>query len=228
MPDFSWKKFYSKRTDGGHRSQSEKFLKKEAKEKLLHLDGGKSLLDFGCGSADVLIYIVPEYEKVTGVDFSQSMLQTAIEKCQSFGYNNADFIYADENSIWENITQSYDRIITIGVVQHLTIDQIEQFIKNASERLNPDGKIIFFDVLDSRLFYLWRAGLFSKKYNYFFAFLLFLKLKLIHLIKGGPDDKIMGYSYNPYVIEKIAQKFGLQMEYVSSTYYEYRYHAIIF
>ena len=53
---------------GGHRYSTEEFLIKEAKEKLLHLNGGSSILDFGAG--ELLIYFVPNYEKVIGADFS--------------------------------------------------------------------------------------------------------------------------------------------------------------
>ena len=38
---------------------------------------------------------------------------------------------------------------------------------------------------------------------------------------------ITGYPYHPLVIKAIAEKNGLEMEYVCSMYYEYRYHAIL-
>ncbi|MGA9189793.1 MAG: class I SAM-dependent methyltransferase, partial [Methanosarcina sp.] len=56
---FSWSEYFSDKKDGGHRHSTEEFLSKEAKEKLLHLDGGTSLLDFGCGAGELLIYYAP-------------------------------------------------------------------------------------------------------------------------------------------------------------------------
>ena len=155
------------------------------------------------------------------------MLEKAKEKVNHCGYKNVNFIYADDISIWPKIDQSFDRIITNQVIQHLTLSQVDNFIKNSIKKLNIDGKIIFFDIIDSRLFDLWRAGLFSKKICFFKLFLYFTKFRILHMIKGGPDDKIMGYAYSPLMIEKIANKYELQMEYVQSMYYEYRYHVIM-
>ena len=55
--------FFAGRRDGGHRSSAEEFLAMEAKGKIFHLDGGKTLLDFGCGAGELLAYYAPEYEK---------------------------------------------------------------------------------------------------------------------------------------------------------------------
>jgi len=228
MKNFSWSQYWADKKNGQHRFQTENFLIKEAKEKIFHMAGGKSLLDFGCGSGDLLIYFIPEYKWVTGVDFSDSMIKKAQEKIQDFGYLNVKLIHANDVSVWDKIDRSYDRIITVAVIQYLSIDQIEKFIKNASSKLNPNGKIILFDIIDPRRFDLWRAGLFAKKYNWFSVFFRFVKIKVYHLFTGGPDDKDLGFSYDPWVIDKIAQKFGFQMEYVASMYYEYRYHAILY
>ncbi len=77
---FSWSEYFSDKKNGGHRYSTEEFLFKEAKEKLLHLDGGISILDFGCGAGELLIYYAPNYELVVGVDFSSSMLDEARKK----------------------------------------------------------------------------------------------------------------------------------------------------
>lgn len=227
MAKFSWQEYWSDKTNGGHRFQDNTFLKKEAQEKLFHLAGGKSLLDFGCGSADLLIFFIPEYENVIGVDFSLSMLEKAKEKIDNAKFKNANLIHANDSSIWDKIDQSFDRIINVGVIQYLTINQIEGFLDHASEKLNPDGKIIFFDVIDPRIFDLWKAGLFSEKSFFFNVFLRVTIIKFLNLFKKEPKN-IMGYTYDPQAIERIAQKYGFQMEYVKSMYYEYRYHAILF
>ena len=50
-----WKEFLRIKSIG-HRCSSEGFLAMEAREKLYHLDGGSTLLDFGCGAAELLTY----------------------------------------------------------------------------------------------------------------------------------------------------------------------------
>ncbi len=226
---FSWEEYWSNKRSGDHRFSTEKFLSKEGKEKLFHLDGGKSLLDFGCGSGDLLIYYVPNYERVVGVDFSVSMLEEARTKIMDKKYENVCLILADEKTAWNKLNSSFDRITSAGVIQYLTFEQIENLISKSSGYLNDEGKIIFFDVIDPRLYVLWKIGLFSKGNNYwkmlpriFFEFFYYTS----GVLNNKPRD-ITGYSHSPDKMEQIANKYDFEMEYVKSMYYEYRYHAIL-
>src|SRR5665647_3613459 len=97
---YSWAGYFSNMKNGGHRYSTEEFLSKEAKEKLLHLDGGTSLLDFGCGAGELLIYYAPNYEMVVGADFSSSMLDEARKKIMAKNYENVCLIKADEKAVW--------------------------------------------------------------------------------------------------------------------------------
>lgn len=226
---FSWADYFSDKKRGGHRYSTEEFLYKEAKEKLFHLSGGKSLLDFGCGAGELLIYYVPNYEKVVGVDFSSSMLFEAEKKIWQQNYKNVDLILADDRTIWDRLNSSFDRITATAVVQYLTPEQIDAFIRNASNHLNEGGKIAFFDIIDPRLYSLWKMGWFSQNFRLWknlpkAGFGCFRQLSAI--LKNRPRD-IIGNTHSPYLIEKIARDNGFAMEYVKSMYYEYRYHAIL-
>ena len=241
-----WKDYWSKKTCGGHRSSEEEFLYKEAKEKLFHLSGGKSLLDFGCGSADLLKYYIPHYSTVIGSDFSQSMLNAAKQKIQeSFNdeYSIEDnincrsqsqdiktvyLLLADDKTIWQKLPFSVDRITTAGVMAYLTLEQIDDFLFEASKKLNEDGKVIFFDVIDPKLYILWSIGFFSKTFSviHLLKIIPFYFRRLGRKLKHMPKDE-MGNSFNPNVIERISNKNGFKMEYIRSMYYEYRYHVIL-
>ena len=59
----TWQAYWATRSDGGHRSQAEAFLRKEAAEKLFHLGRGEALLDLGCGSADLLVYYADAFAR---------------------------------------------------------------------------------------------------------------------------------------------------------------------
>lgn len=225
-----WKEFFKDRKNGGHRCSSENFLAMEAREKLFHLDGGKTLLDFGCGSAELLTYYAQEYEKLIGTDFSESMLNEASKRVKEKKCKNIDLILADHETIWTNLDFTFDRITSAGVLQYLKYQEIDQFIINASKCLNKEGKIVFFDILDPRLYPLWKMGIFSKDANFWkilrktgFEFQTMVSANL----KNCPKD-ILGYAHNPYIIEKIANKHGFKMICVRSMYYEYKYHAIMF
>lgn len=228
-PKNIWKIFFKDKKHGGHRCSSEEFLSLEAREKLFHLDGGKTLLDFGCGSAELLTYYALEYEQLVGVDFSPSMLEEASKRIEKKKCQNINLILADHETLWKNLDSSFDRITAAGVIQYLTFQEIDTFIFDASKYLNKDGKIVFFDILDSRLYPLWKIGVFSRDINVFkilckigFEFRTMISASF----KNRPKD-ILGFSHNPYTIEKIANKHGFKMTYVQSMYYEYKYHAIM-
>lgn len=226
--DFSWKEYFSDKKKGGHRFSTEEFLSKEAREKLFHLNGGKTLLDFGCGAGELLIYYVPNYEKVVGADFSRSMLSEAEKKIQQ-ARGSVDLIFADDRTIWSELNQKFDRITATEVVQYFTPEQLEDFIINASGYLNKGGKIVLFDIIDPKLYSLWKIGWFSQN---FISWSIPVRAycgcirRISAFLKNQPGD-IIGYSHSPHLIKKIALRNDFQMEYVSSMYYEYRYHVIL-
>ncbi|KKG07857.1 class I SAM-dependent methyltransferase [Methanosarcina sp. 2.H.A.1B.4] len=227
--EFSWKEYFSDKKKGGHRFSTEEFLAKEAQEKLFHLGGGKTLLDFGCGAGELLIYYIPKYERVVGADFSSSMLFEAEKKIWQQKYKNVDLILADDNTVWDKLSLSFDRITATAVIQYLTPEQIDAFIRNASEYLNEEGKIVFFDIIDPRLYSLWKLGWFSENFRLWKSLSkvgMGCLRQVSGILKNRPGD-IIGDTHNPYLIEKIANMHGFKMEYVKSMYYEYRYHVIL-
>lgn len=227
--EFSWEEYFSDKKKGGHRFSTEEFLAKEAKEKLFHLSGGKTLLDFGCGAGELLIHYIPNYEKVVGADFSRSMLFEAEKKVLEQKYGNVDLILADDRTIWDKLNLKFDRITATEVVQYFTPEQLEDFIRNSSGYLNKGGKIVLFDIIDPKLYCLWKIGWFSQNiisWKIFVRAYVGCVRRILALLKKQPSD-IIGYSHSPYLIKKIAHRNGFQMEYVNSMYYEYRYHAIL-
>lgn len=227
----SIKEYWEERKNGGHREQTEEFLKKESKEKLYHLGSGNSLLDFGCGSADILAYYASAFNNLVGVDLSASMLENAKKRLKSFGLSSKVVLFnADDSNVWQKVAGKFDRITSGQVIQYLNINQIDNFIKNAALRINSDGKIVLFDIIDPDIYFLKELGYFVG-YNLGTLRLLkrvvFLSInRMLRYIKRLPLSDI-GFAYRKQQINKIAVKYGLQMECIWSMYYEYRYHAIL-
>jgi cyclopropane fatty-acyl-phospholipid synthase-like methyltransferase len=225
---YSWQDYFSDKKIGSYKFSTDDFFRKEAREKLFHLNGGRYLLDFGCGAGELLIHYAPNYEKVVGVDFSISMLFEAERKIWQEHYKNVDLILADDKMIWNKLNFSFDRITATSVIQYMTPEQTDSFVENASAYLNDDGKIAFFDIIDPRLYSLWKIGWFSGNFK-FWKSLSKINLQAFmqtSTLKSCPIDEV-GATYNPYIIENIANKHDLKMECVRSMYSEYRYHAIL-
>ena len=231
-----WKEYWNKQTNGQHRSQEEYFLKKESDEKLFHLGEGENLLDFGCGSADLLVYYTQNYKFCVGGDCSKLMLEKASERIKEFGFQNEIILLECDNSkIWENIENKFgndfkfDCITTGQLVQYLNKNQIEEFINNSLLHLKEDGKICMFDIVDSRLHELWKAGLFkTDSLNLSVITKLFygrMCASLKNFSKKPAFD--LGYAYPPSFFMTIAKKNNLKVYCINSMYYEYRYHIIL-
>jgi len=157
------------------------------------------------------------------------MLFEAEKKVLQHKYKNVDLLLADDRTVWEKLDTKFDQITATGVVQYLTPEQIDSFIRNASGYLNEGGKISFFDIIDPRLYSLWKIGWFSQ--NFIHRDILLRACtgcvkRVSAFLKNRPAD-IIGNSYNPHRIEKIARKNGFRTGYAKSMYYEYRYYAIL-
>jgi cyclopropane fatty-acyl-phospholipid synthase-like methyltransferase len=135
--------------------------------------------------------------------------------------------------VWGMVNQKFDRIVLSGVVQYLDEKQIDDFIKNALKILNTDGKVALFEIVDPRFLFIYNSGdlgyIYNKKRSKFrMAKSLIIEFfsGILRRLKGQPRYSL-GNAYHPISINKIAAKHNLQMEYVCSMYYEYRYHAIL-
>jgi len=113
-----WREYWERRTDGGHRSLTDDFLQEEAREKLFHLAGGESLLDFVCGSADLLRYYSGVIRKAVGVDLSPALFRRARESIETRGQRNVALVCADDVTAWGKTPQphSFDGVTVAAVV----------------------------------------------------------------------------------------------------------------
>ena len=143
---------------------------------------------------------------MVGVDFSASMLDEASKKISERKCGNMSLILVDDKTVWDNLESSFDRITAAGVIQYLTLQEIDSFIFNASNYLNKGGKIVLFDILDLRLYPLWKIGLFSQDADLWkilrkigFEFRVIMSAAL----NNRPRD-ILGFVHNPDSIRKIA------------------------
>ena len=229
-----FERFYSSATSGLHRENTEEFFEREAAEKLFHLGEGDGLLDFGCGTADLTVYYTRRFCRIVGVDFSANMLDRARVRAAAFGASDLRFIQADDKSVWEKLGgECFDAVTTAGVMQHLSPADVETFTRRALEFLTDQGRIIYFDIPDPRIYLLVRLGAFGPRPwrwrdlpRSLYLLGKLIARRMFDAWRGHPTD-IMGYQHHPAALRDIAVRCGLSAEVVSSMYYEYRYHLIL-
>jgi SAM-dependent methyltransferase len=100
-----------------------------------------NLLDIGCGTGQHSLNLHDKFERITGVDLSEDMINVAKEKVLNRKINNVEFkvINTDE------IEEKFDTIISMfNVVNHIdSLSQLIDFFKNISFLLNQNGVFIF-------------------------------------------------------------------------------------
>ena len=102
-----------------------------------------TVLDIGFGTGILTKKLYMDGYKITGIDFSERMIQIAQEKMPEAGliqYNFADGLPKTLKGI------NFDWIISTYAIHHLTDEQKKLFILESMDHLNPDGLIIFGDV----------------------------------------------------------------------------------
>lgn len=100
---------------------------------LSFLPEGGEVLDVGCGAGIKSEYLVAKGFKVTGIDFSENMIEIAKAKVPQ-----ADFLVRD---IFEplNLNRKFDGIFAQAVLLHIPKKDIKSVIANLLESLKPEG-----------------------------------------------------------------------------------------
>lgn len=106
-----------------------------AKLKLDRPDLG--VLDIGCGWGGMALTLAKEFgARVTGVTLSQEQLQAARQRAADEGLSDrVRFELCD----YRAIRHQFDRIVSVGMFEHVGIGHYDQFFRTVHERLKPDG-----------------------------------------------------------------------------------------
>ena len=105
--------------------------------KLLLDRPGLEVLDIGCGWGGMALTLAKEYgAKVTGITLSQEQLQVARERARAAGLEGqVQFQLLD----YRKLNRSFDRIVSVGMFEHVGIGQYDTFFRTVRRVLKPDG-----------------------------------------------------------------------------------------
>ena len=103
----------------------------------LLLKPGMKVLDIGCGWGGLSITLARDYGvQVVGVTLSEVQRQTAIKRAQAAGVADmVDFRLCD----YRDITEEFDRVVAVGMMEHVGQPQYRAFFGQVRKNLNEDG-----------------------------------------------------------------------------------------
>ena len=226
-----WRTYWERGSGGKHRHNEEWFFKRKAAEIADIVPSGGALLDYGCGSADLLVYYAPLFRDILATDFSEIQLAAAQKRGTQFGVTNISFHQADENTLEAYLgDRLFDCIVLSAVVQHLEQGQLATLLALFRRHLTENGVIALVDVIDPVLAWLWRLGFLDDQEITFVGvgkrILRQLAYRARRVLKRLPPDEI-GYAYPRYVVRRLAEREQLSTELLGARHYSYRYHAIL-
>lgn len=104
---------------------------------------GKSVLDLGFGTAVLTKRLYDDGIAITGVDFSQKMIDIAQEKMPKARLFQQDLTKGLPQAL---CGEQFDFIVCTYAIHHLTNDQKAAFLALLRTHLNPGGEILLGDV----------------------------------------------------------------------------------
>jgi cyclopropane-fatty-acyl-phospholipid synthase len=110
----------------------------------LNLKAGQSVLDIGCGWGDMALYLARmENVSVLGVTLSKEQCSLANEKAKQLGLaDRARFELRD----YRDVTERFDRIVSVGMFEHVGVHHYGEFFAKVNRFLTDDGIMLLHSI----------------------------------------------------------------------------------
>ena len=110
--------------------------KKHIMAKLL-LEPGQRVLDIGCGWGGLALSIARAADvEVTGITLSEEQLKVAQRRAEEAQLaHKVHFLMCD----YRNLTGQFDRIVSVGMFEHVGVNHFRQFFETVRDRLTEAG-----------------------------------------------------------------------------------------
>ena len=111
--------------------------KKEHIARKLRITPGMSVLDIGCGWGGMALTLAKDYgARVVGITLSKEQHAYATQRAEREGLaDRVDFRLCD----YRQVTQNFDRIVSVGMFEHVGLRHFDEYFQIVRDRLSPDG-----------------------------------------------------------------------------------------
>jgi cyclopropane-fatty-acyl-phospholipid synthase len=109
----------------------------------LALSDGQRILDIGCGWGGMAIYLAKNFNvRVLGITLSEEQLALAIERTEAAGVSDrVEFQLVDYRDLAIK-GERFDRIVSVGMFEHVGRPQFETFFRACANLLTDDGVML--------------------------------------------------------------------------------------
>lgn len=120
-------------------------LKKRHIAAKLRLEPGQRVLDIGSGWGGMALYLARIADvEVLGVTLSQEQLKLARERAEAAGM--ADRVRFELRD-YREVTERFDRIVSVGMLEHVGARHLTEYFLNVRDRLAPDGVALIHSIV---------------------------------------------------------------------------------
>lgn len=123
--------------DGVETLEQAQVAKKRHIAAKLALKPGQRVLDIGCGWGGMALYLASvENVEVVGVTLAEEQLAVAKRRAEIMGLSErVEFRLQD----YREVTERFDRIVSVGMLEHVGAHLLDEYFLNVRDRLAPDG-----------------------------------------------------------------------------------------
>ncbi|MGE0628909.1 MAG: class I SAM-dependent methyltransferase [Hyphomicrobiaceae bacterium] len=110
----------------------------------LGLRPGQKILDIGCGWGGLAIYLAQiENVEVLGVTLSKEQHAVAVERAEAAGLTGRVRFQLQD---YRNLDQKFDRIVSVGMFEHVGVQRYDEFFAKANRLIPDDGVIVLHSI----------------------------------------------------------------------------------